>query len=340
MQGFQSRPAALYWTFIVVAASLVGWLACWRSRWREAAGWIALALAGQACSLQLLDVGWRIKLQEFHGWSLLLKSYQGLCLVALVVQAAIVAAGVFRRRSDIRPVAAHLLRWPTALLLLILEGFAAITIAVEVAQALVHGGFAHQAAMHLTKAALGLLILVVGALNLILAAATIPDDAWETLCVRWERADRHRLPWLCAAWVVILSSLLAWFALDRIPHVPDEVAYLAQAKYIATGHLTLPLPPDVQAFAYPFAFADGNRWYGAAPAGISFALALGLLVGLPWLVNPLLGGAAVLLSHRWVRELYDRDVADGVALLLAFSPWLLFLSASLMPHPLRLCSRC
>jgi 4-amino-4-deoxy-L-arabinose transferase-like glycosyltransferase len=54
------------------------------------------------------------------------------------------------------------------------------------------------------------------------------------------------------------------------------------------------------------------------------------------LVNPLLGGIAILLAYALIRRLYNREIADLVVLLLASSPWLVFLSASLMPHPLTL----
>jgi 4-amino-4-deoxy-L-arabinose transferase-like glycosyltransferase len=62
-------------------------------------------------------------------------------------------------------------------------------------------------------------------------------------------------------------------------------------------------------------------------------LSLGVRLGVPWLVNPLLGGAAILLAHALVTRVYGRRLADAVVLLMALSPWLIIMSATLMPHP-------
>ncbi len=336
LAGLRALPAAVYWTAFVVALSFVFWAALRATRWRAAAGWIGLALAGQACSLQLLWVGPDIRLQLFYGWSTLLRSSHGIFLVTLLLQAAIVLWGARQFWPEVKSRLPRILSWQAGLILLALQAYAVITIHPEVARAFVGGGFARQAVLHATKVALGLLIFGVGALNLALAAAAIPSNTWESLVVRWQRANRVRLPWLCALWVVVVSSLLAWSALDRMPHVPDEVAYIFQAKYFARGHLYLPPPPDPEALYCPFQIVEGNKWYGSAPAGWPFVLAVGFGAGVPWLVNPLLGGIAILFAHRLVRQLYDRTVADAVVLLMATSPWLLFLSASLMPHALSL----
>jgi hypothetical protein len=65
-------------------------------------------------------------------------------------------------------------------------------------------------------------------------------------------------------------------------------------------------------------------------------LALGVTLGIPWLVNPILNGVNVLLVHRLGQELFDRPTARVAAVLFALSPWNLFLGMSLMPHPVSL----
>jgi 4-amino-4-deoxy-L-arabinose transferase-like glycosyltransferase len=63
---------------------------------------------------------------------------------------------------------------------------------------------------------------------------------------------------------------------------------------------------------------------------------VGVLAGVPWLVSPVIAGATILISHALVARLYDRLTAHAVAALLAFSPWLLYLSAEMMSQPLAL----
>lgn len=334
--GFQSPPAALYCTGTIVLASLLCWLMFRATRWRAFSGWIGLAIAGQACSLQLIWAGPTIRLQFFYSWPALLQSYQGIFLVALLLQAVVVLWGLHNHWREVSLIWLRVIGWPATLVLLLFECFTVSTINIEIARTASFTDFAHIAFIQMTKVALGVLVGGIGAANLGLAVAALPDEAGSNLQNWWRHASGPHLPWLCAAWVLVVSGILAWFVLDRMPHVPDEVAYSVEAKYLATGHLYLPLPPDKKAFDYPFAMADGSRWYGSAPAGWPFVLAAGYIVGLPWLVNPFLGAIAILLAHRWIRLIYNQEIADGSAMLLSFSPWLLFLSASLMPHPLSL----
>jgi hypothetical protein len=317
-----------------VGLSLLLLVAVWPTRWRAAAAWTALALAGQACSLQLVWVGPNVRLQMFYGWSELLHSRRGFFLFTLLAQAVIVLWGARKlwRRGKLGWL--PFLTVPQAAVFLFLAAFASTSIELGVARALAGGGgFGHLALVHLTKIVLGLTLFAVGGLNLALAAVAIPAHSWERAKLRWRQRKHGRVAWLCALWVVVVSSLLWRFALERMPHVPDEVGYLFQAKYLSAGHLYLPPPVDVQAFHVPFQMIVDHRWFSAQAAGASFLLALGFWAGIPWLVNPLLGAAAVLLGHRIVRKLFDDDLADATALLMAGSPWLLYLSASYMPHP-------
>ena len=334
--GFQSPRAALCWTAFLVTFSLPMWLLLRANRWGKAAGWIALALAGQACSLQLLWAGPELRLQLFYGWQVLLKSYQGIFLLALLVQTGIVLWAIKARWAQVKRLLRNIVTLPALAVALALECYAATTIEPGVARAFVGKGFIREAAMHATKAGLGLLVLAVGAGLTAFAATSIPESRWANINTYWQRLDKRRLPWFCALWVVVVSSLLAWLALGRMPHVPDEVGYLFQAKYFSIGRLYLQPPADSSALSAPFQLADGSRWYNVVPPGWPAILAVGVRVSVPWLINPLLGGIAILLAHRLVQRLYNRQVADGTVLLLSLSPWLLFLSASLMPHALAL----
>ena len=330
---FLSPAPALRWTAFIVAASAALWLALRRTSWKPAAGWIALAVAGQASTLQLVWAGPHVRLQFFYGWSELLRSKQILFLLAVVLQAAIVLWAA-RKRFGSR--LALVLSRKQAVLALVLLTLAAAAISPEAAIALAAGHITGPVLIYSTKVVLGLALMVVAALNLALAAEAIPPLSWQRITESWRVADRRWLPWACAAWVVLVSCLLAWFALDRMPHLEDEVAYLFQAKYFAQGKLTLPSPPEAAAFEVPFQISDGQRWYNSVPAGWPAVLALGILAGSPWAINPLLGGLSIHLAHVFIRRQYRRSTADATVLLLATSPWLLYLAASYMNHLLTL----
>jgi hypothetical protein len=140
------------------------------------------------------------------------------------------------------------------------------------------------------------------------------------------------IPWMAATWVVIVSAGLSRFVLEGVPHIDDGVAYLFQAKTFAMGRLFVPPPPDPDSFATTHFIITSGAWYSKYFLGWPAILALGVVAGAPWLVNPILCGAAVLLAHSLARRLYDRGTATGMVLLLATSPWLLYTSSSLLSH--------
>ncbi len=132
------------------------------------------------------------------------------------------------------------------------------------------------------------------------------------------------------------SAALAWFGFDRLPHVEDELVYLFQAQTLARGSFSAPAPPEAlwPGLEYYLLEIRDGRWFATTPPGWPAVLSLGVRAGVPWLVNPMLAGLAVLFAHGVARRLASRSQADIVALLMATSPWFLGASASLMAHTL------
>lgn len=132
--------------------------------------------------------------------------------------------------------------------------------------------------------------------------------------------------------VVVICAGLAWFVFQRMPHVPDEIVYLMQARYFAAGTMQLPPPPAAAAFDVDLMFYEPGRAFSPLPPGWPAILALGVRLGVPWLVNPVLSGVCILLVHALMRRLDTARTARLATLLLATSPWFLFLGMSLMTH--------
>ena len=65
-------------------------------------------------------------------------------------------------------------------------------------------------------------------------------------------------------------------------------------------------------------------------------LALGSLFDVPWLVNPVLGGLAIVLTYLLVGHITNARETRLTTLLLASSPWFLFMSMNLMTHTVSL----
>jgi hypothetical protein len=129
-----------------------------------------------------------------------------------------------------------------------------------------------------------------------------------------------------------MSALVSDRVFERVPHLEDEVAYLFEAKLLATGHSVIPSPTPSRPFWQPFVVdLNGNR-FGKYPLGWPGTLAIGVAAGEPWLVNALLGALTVALVFRLGSEIFNVDVGLVAAGLTAFSPMALLLNATLMGH--------
>ena len=155
-----------------------------------------------------------------------------------------------------------------------------------------------------------------------------------------QRPAARRLPLprpgtLAVGLCLLALAAAAWVAtaiFDRVPHVEDDVAFLFQARTIASGRLFVPVPLKPEFFDIPFTLQRDGLWFGKYPPGYPAVLALGVLVGQPWLVEPILGAAAIGLTYLLGRRLYDPWVGLAGAALAAASPFFLLQAGSFMSH--------
>ncbi len=133
------------------------------------------------------------------------------------------------------------------------------------------------------------------------------------------------------AWLLYLL----YFVADAMPHVPDSVAYVFQAKTFASFRVTADAPSVPETFAYfspPMLLEEGGRWFSIFPFGHPLLLAAGELVGAIWLVPPLLGATSVFLIYRVGRHIYGSSVGILAAVLLFFSPFFQMTASNFMSH--------
>ena len=160
-------------------------------------------------------------------------------------------------------------------------------------------------------------------------------DAWQALCERWlsavDRMESRAIGLLIAA-ASLIPIATAAFVLDPIPHIPDGYAYLFQARLFTLGQLWADAPTHPEFFPAPWSLTLENRVFAVFPPGWPLLLALGVVAGATWLVNPVLGGLSLYTLHHLWRELFDRTRANRALALCLLSPFYLFMSASFMSH--------
>jgi hypothetical protein len=290
-----------------------------------------LAIVGQACALQLIDVRPYAAFQHYLPWEALWRQERAAC-VGVGGQTIAVAFLAWRSRARLATVLGPLLSL-RAWIVLALAGFSLAVPAVSLSS-------------FLGEVILAGALALVAALNLLLGVLAMGDrsmarvTAWVDARLTLRPSDTGERPWdrylpvAVAVWVTIAAAAASYAVLERVPHIDDGVSNLFQARYFAAGRLFNTAPPDAAAFRMDLTVVDGHKWYGYAFPGWPAVLSIGVLAGVPWLVNPVLGGFTILIGHAWARRRWNRATANLAVLALAGSSWLIFMSAEFMGHPL------
>ena len=302
----------------------------------RAAFWFALAMIGQAIALQLIDAGHPMRYQHYKPLGSLLAETHPLILLCLALQTVLVAVKLKSYLPGIRVWLGR--RFKTWQLL-----------AVGLIFLLPGATVSHQVSVYLAELSFAAFIQTVNLANILLVVLALPKEAFPWLkrklvAVLGEsgidqaenRKGIERFAILAAVWVVALASVLSFFSYERHPHIPDEVVYIYHARYLAGGMLTMPAPSVPEAFEVNLMNYEQNVWFCPVPPGWPAVLALGVLFGASWLINPLLAGLNILLAYSLLRKLYNRHTARIATLLLCTSPWYIFMGMNYMTHMLTL----
>ncbi len=324
VKGEFCLPVAVSIALLIFGSAVTGTL-------KRFAFWFSLAIVGQAVALQMIEAGPLIHYQHYKRLSRLVTE-NPLLLIYLAAQTTLVLAGFRTRWGKIQAWIGRTLNvWQIVGLSLVFFVSGA--------------AMSREIRFYVAELFFAAFVQLVNLANIMLMAWAIPENAVAGLGQRFQklfgraeeeeggepgRLDRFAVS--AALWVTMLAAVLSVVSYERHPHVQDEVVYLYHARYLASGLLTLPRPPVPEAFDTYLMEVDKDRWYASPPPGWPLALAVGVLFGVPWLVNPVLAGLNVLLAYILVRELYGRRIARWVAVLMCISPWHVFMAMNFMTH--------
>lgn len=292
--------------------------------WAAAARWTALLAAGFAATLQWIDAGPAIHYQHYKPWLTIVREHP-LTAALFALQLTATAAAIWRRRLSLPALSfAGWRSWRVA------------AVAVTALATLVPAS--RDVSLFAQELTLAVLVQTVHLATLILAVSALPPETSHWIAGYFEPRPESesrgldRFAWTAAALVALTAASLNYFAYERHPHLADEVSYLYQARYFAEGRIDAPRPPDSEAFHVDLMTYEPDRWFSPFPPGWPMVLALGQRFDLAWLVNPLLGGIAILLAYLFFQELLPLGTARLGTVLLSCSPWHLFLAMSFMSH--------
>ncbi len=177
----------------------------------------------------------------------------------------------------------------------------------------------------------------------LLAVGAVAVGALQFVAIPQEFLRRVRLPpslpWLAAGALTVAAFAVTVYLMStyvsRMPHVPDAVSYIFQAKLLASGRFSAPPPPVPEAFEFyatSFIGISDGKWASIYPFGHPLALAVGERLGAMWLIPPLLGAACVAMTFVVGRTIYGVRVGLLAALLLAASPFFMMTASNFMSH--------
>jgi hypothetical protein len=139
--------------------------------------------------------------------------------------------------------------------------------------------------------------------------------------------------------IFLLEALIIAFALlQRFPPTGDDYSYLYQAKLFASGKIYAedPLydPKDSLNDYVAMGCLEDNHGhrFSKYPPGWPALLALGQLLGVPWLVDPVLGAVLVFLILRYVGRRMGENLVKVTGILLTLCLFLCYYAASLRAH--------
>ncbi len=149
------------------------------------------------------------------------------------------------------------------------------------------------------------------------------------------RAERK----LLFSLIFLLEALLIVFALlQRFPSSGDDYSYFYQAKLFASGKIYAEDPlynrkDPLNDYVAMGCLEDhhGHR-FSKYPPGWPALLALGELVGVPWLVDPVLGAILVFLILRYVEQEMNGNLVTVAGILLTLCLFFSYYAASLRAH--------
>lgn len=320
---------------VPMSIGLGGLLLSWAigSPWERVVFWLAIALVGEAVSLQLINAGWQLRYQHYKPISDIVRTESGVIfLLFLLAQTILVGVAI---KPFLAPIASwcerNLNRWQMVLLVV---AFVVPTTTVS-----------RDISAYLEEWAFAVFIQIISLGAILLAVLKMPERLLSRIRLAQSRmfGDLHsscnpepgspdRFVLSLAAFVIVLTSSICIFSYELHPHVTDEATYLIQARILATGAVTVPAPPVPEGFETFLMDVKEGRSIPVPPPGWPLILSLGVLLGVPWLVNPFLAGLNLVLAYVLLREWYSRSFARVSVFLIALSPWYIFLGMSLMTH--------
>jgi len=131
---------------------------------------------------------------------------------------------------------------------------------------------------------------------------------------------------------VALALYFGWNLFHWRPVTGDEFSQRWQAHLLSLGRLYARSEVHPEFFGTIEELDHGGRWFSQFPVGGPALLAMGTIVGAPWILNPILSGISTIALYRFAAVAIDELTGRIAAMILLLSPFFLFMGGSEMNH--------
>lgn len=136
-----------------------------------------------------------------------------------------------------------------------------------------------------------------------------------------------------------LASVVALRVFHGAGNTTDEYAQLFHARILLSGHLSLPVDPNPEFFSMD-TVVDQGRWYSHFPIGGPLVIALGSLMGGPWVISALMTGISAAALYHFARTTFGEAQGRVVAIVFCLAPSIFIMGGTWMNHVPVLCLTC
>lgn len=152
------------------------------------------------------------------------------------------------------------------------------------------------------------------------------------------RVSLFAMPSLLALFTFALTAYLSIVVYRGYPFTHDEYVNKYQAEIFASGMMKLPANINLWGLFEVFILKD-SAWniFSKYPPGFSGLLAIGVKLGIPTLVNPLITAGTILFIFYTLKLIASPVVAASLSALVAINSYFLGYGGSYFAQPLALC---
>ena len=133
--------------------------------------------------------------------------------------------------------------------------------------------------------------------------------------------------------IFITLGLISYITFHNFPYNLDEYNYLYQAKIFSQGKLFIEVPEKFRPFKEQYMILKDNKLFSKYPPGFSLILAIGVLLRIPGLINPLLAVLTLIILYFFTKSFLGSKYGLLSVIIVSTTPYFLAHSASYLSHP-------